>query len=225
VSDTTYQTNVYKKQGGDELVVADGGTMTVESGGTVAVESGGVLTNADGVGAAGAATAVASELGQFVQKTVLTCTAFDLGSFGDEGGQGQYAGAKLYDFPAGLILFLGAVIDGQITLTAPAIDAWDGDIGLGTAKPTDHQSGVNAAGTALLDSTATTQASSKVATVDAISAATALTESGARWVDGTSSAIDLFLNLLVDDNVAHDNTITGTFTGTITFFWINLGDI
>jgi len=63
-----------------------------------------------------------------------------------------------------------------------------------------------------------------VAVTDAISAATALTESGARWLDGTSTAIDLFMNLLVDDNVAHDNTITGTFTGTVTIMWVSLGD-
>lgn len=172
-----------------------------------------------------ATNVVATEYGDGVwHKTVLTCTAFSLGTAGDEAGVGQYLGAKLYDFPAGLICTQGAVIDGSVTLAAPAIDAWDGDIGLGTAKPTDHASGVNGAGTAILDSTATTQAATKVANVDAISAATALTESGARWLDGTSTAIDLFLNLLVDDNVAHDNTITGTFTGTVTIMWAILGD-
>jgi hypothetical protein len=38
-------------------------------------------------------------------------------------------------------------------------------------------------------------ATSKVATVDAVSAATALTESGARWVDGTGTAADIISNL------------------------------
>lgn len=157
-----------------------------------------------------------------VHKTILTCTATPL-TFGDEAGQGQYGGVKVYDFPAGLLNVLGAVIDGVFTLSAPAIDAWDGDIGLGVEAPTDHQDAANKTGL-VLQKTSTTQAVAKVATTDAVSIATALTEAGARWLDGTATAKDLFLNLLVDDNVAHDNTITGTFTGTIAFTWLNLGD-
>ena len=39
MADTTYQPKVYRKQGGDELVVADGGKITVESGGIIDYES------------------------------------------------------------------------------------------------------------------------------------------------------------------------------------------
>lgn len=35
MTDTTYQTKVYIKQGGEELVIADGGKITVESGGSI----------------------------------------------------------------------------------------------------------------------------------------------------------------------------------------------
>ncbi|MGX9144986.1 hypothetical protein [Mesorhizobium sp. 128a] len=35
--DTSYNTKVYHKLGGDELVVANGGKITIESGGTVIV--------------------------------------------------------------------------------------------------------------------------------------------------------------------------------------------
>jgi len=45
MSDTTYQSKVYHKQGGDEEVVASGGQITVESGGAIDVESGGSLKN------------------------------------------------------------------------------------------------------------------------------------------------------------------------------------
>lgn len=211
----TYQPKVYREQGGDRLVVQNGGEILVQDGGNVKTTA--------GVGAENGSQVVATEYGDGVlHKTVLTCTAVPL-TFGDEAGQGQYGGVKVYDFPAGLILFLGAVIDGAMTLSAPAIDAWDGDIGLGVEAVTDHQDATDKIGQ-LLDSTATTQAVSKVANVDAVSAATKLTESGARWRDGTGTAVDVFLNLLIDDNVAHDNTITGTFTGTITFSWLNLGD-
>lgn len=175
-----------------------------------------------GNGAKNGATVSVVEQGDGVlHKTILTCTATPL-TFGDEAGQGQYGGVKVYDFPLGLINIMGAVIDGAVTLTAPAINTWNGDIGLGVEAPTDHQDAANKTGQ-IMPKVATTTAVAKVATTDAVSVATALTESGARWRDGTATAIDLFLNLLIDDDAAHDNTITGTFTGTITVLWANLG--
>ena len=51
MADTTYQPKVYRKQGGDELVVADGGKITVESGGEIDLK---ILTNgAPGAGISG----------------------------------------------------------------------------------------------------------------------------------------------------------------------------
>lgn len=190
---------------------------------------GAVTTEADplttaGIGAKNGATVVAVEKGDGVlHKTVLTCTATPL-TFGDEAGQGQYGGVKVYDFPAGLLCIFGGVVDGALTLTAPAIDTWEGDVGLGVEAPTDHQDVANKTGL-VMPKVDIAAAVAKVATVEGASVAAALTESGARWLDGTGTAKDLFLNILVDDNVAHDNTITGTFTGTITFLWANIGDI
>ena len=48
MADATYIPKVYHKQGGDDLIIASGGTETVESGGTIAVESGGKITVAAG---------------------------------------------------------------------------------------------------------------------------------------------------------------------------------
>lgn len=49
--DQTYQAKVYRKQGGDEIVVADGGKITVESGGEIDLK---ILTNgAPGAGISG----------------------------------------------------------------------------------------------------------------------------------------------------------------------------
>jgi hypothetical protein len=42
----SYQAKIYRKQGGNELVVASGGVITVESGGSIAVNSGGLIVNA-----------------------------------------------------------------------------------------------------------------------------------------------------------------------------------
>ena len=51
MADLTYQPKVYRKQGGDELVVADGGKITVESGGEIDLK---ILTNgAPGAGISG----------------------------------------------------------------------------------------------------------------------------------------------------------------------------
>jgi hypothetical protein len=38
-----YQTGIYRKQGGDEMIVASSGAITVESGGTINVDSGGIF--------------------------------------------------------------------------------------------------------------------------------------------------------------------------------------
>lgn len=175
-----------------------------------------------GVGAKNGSTVTVVERGNDVlHKTVITCTATPI-SVADDAGVAQYGGVKLYDFPAGLIMTLGAVIDGAFTGYTSLIDNFDGDVALGTATAT---TGATLTGTEadIMPSVALTQAVSEVAVCDAVSVATALTESGARWLDGTSTAKDLFLNFVVDDNAAH-GAGTATFTGTVTIHWINLGD-
>jgi hypothetical protein len=159
-----------------------------------------------------------------IHKTTLACAAIGMGAVGDEAGQGQYASRKIYTFPKGLIAVLGATVKGNMTLTAPAIATWAGSVGLGVAALTDHQDASNKVGQ-ILPAVAVTQAVLKVAAVKTLPAPAVLTESGGRWQDGTSTAIPLYLSLLITDNVLHDNTITGTFTGTITFAWINLNGV
>lgn len=44
----SYQSKVYRNQGGDQLTVASGGTVSVESGGSVTIASGGTLSVASG---------------------------------------------------------------------------------------------------------------------------------------------------------------------------------
>lgn len=48
MADATYQPAVYRKQGGNELVVASSGLITVESGGDINLESGGDINLASG---------------------------------------------------------------------------------------------------------------------------------------------------------------------------------
>lgn len=177
-----------------------------------------------GVGAANGATVTAVEAGDGVwHRTTLTCTATPI-TISDDAGVAQYGGVKVYDFPAGLINIQGAVIDGALTagVTGTIIDAWEGDVALGTVTAT---TGATLTGTEanIMPSVAIAAATSKVGTCDAVSVATALTESGARWIDGTSTAVDMFLNFVIDDDATH-TAGTATFTGTITFIWANLGD-
>jgi len=177
-----------------------------------------------GAGVKAGATVSVQEFGDGVwHKTVLTCVATPI-TIADEAGQGQYGGVKVYDFPEGMLATLGAVIDGSVIggVTGTIIATWDGDIGLGVEVVSDHQDATGKIGV-VLQSTATSQAIAKVANVDAVTIATKLTESGARWLDGTGTAKDLYLNLLVDDSASH-TAGTATFTGTISFMWAILGD-
>ncbi len=209
------------KHEGTNITDAAAFSATAASVGTLTLTN--PVVSSSGSGAKNGATVASAEYGDgILHKTVLTCTATPL-TFGDEAGQGQYGGVKIYDFPEGLLATLGAVISGSITLTAPAVNTWGGHIGLGLEAPVDHQDAANKTGQ-VMPKVATGTAAAKVAVVGAVSVAAALTESGGRWLDGTATAKDLFLNLLITDNVAHDNTITGTFTGTVTITWINLGD-
>jgi len=70
----SYQPKVYRKQGGAEMVVADGGTLTVESGGTVAVASGSTF-NDDGAVRNVRVRATAAEINGAGGKTILAAKA------------------------------------------------------------------------------------------------------------------------------------------------------
>ena len=183
------------------------------------------LTELDAsMGAESAATISATHYGNGIyNKAVLTCIELPI-TLADDAGVAQYGGVKVYDFPEGLIKVDGAVIDGSIELgtTGTITTTWGGGIALGTVTAT---TGATLTGTEanILPEVNVAAATASVAVVDAVSVATALTESGARWLDGTATAIDMYLNLVVDDSVSH-TAGTGSFTGTVTFLWQVLGD-
>lgn len=178
----------------------------------------------DGLGAKNGSTVSSKEYGDNVlHKTVLTCTATPI-TIADDAGVAQYGGVKVYDFPAGMICTLGAVIAGAVTLgtTGTIIDTWAGGIALGTVTATTGATLVSTEAN-IMKEVDVAAAVAKVAAIDAVSVATVLTESAASWIDGTATAVDMFLNLVVDDDATH-TAGTGSFTGTITFFWMNIGD-
>lgn len=203
-----YATKNYEKQGGDEWVV--GGTLTLESGAVVSVQ--------DDIGAKNGSTVSATETAGLIHKTVITCTATPI-SVADDAGTAQYGGTgKIYDFPAGLIQCVGAVISGSITMgdTGTFINTWSGVIGLGSAAAS---TGATLTGTEadFMASNTISAATAKVATIDAVS------PSVLAPLDGTATAKDLYLNIAIADDATH-TAGTGTFTGTVTILWINVGD-
>jgi hypothetical protein len=210
------------------LTSLHGRKVGLSSAGDLVLNAGAVnvqVTDVAGVGVKNGSTVTVQEYGGgAVRKTVLTCTATPI-TISDDAGVAQYGGVKVYDFPEGMICTLGAVVSGTLTagVTGTIIDNWDGDVALGTATA---GTGATLTGTEadILQSVAVSAgASDKDGVVDAVSVATALTESGARWHDGTATAKDMYLNFVIDDDATH-TAGTATFTGTISFAWINLGD-
>lgn len=188
------------------------------------VNPGGILSSPVGAGTKNGATLEVVERGTgLIHQTVLTCTATTI-TISDDAGVAQYGGVKVYDLPLGAIMTHGAVVSGILTagVTGTIIDNWDGDVALGTATAT---TGATLTGTEadIMPSVAVSAgAADKLGVVSAVSVATALTESGARWFDGTGTAKDVFLNFVIDDDATH-TAGTATFTGVITLTWANLG--
>ena len=141
----------------------------------------------------------------------------------DEAGVVAFAGAKVFDFPEGLILFQGAVANLALTKSSAGVnDDWDGDFGLGTVTASNNAT-LAATEQNLIPTTPTPQAVSGATTAKGLSTAS---ESGI-LLDGTTTPADVFLNFLVDDA---DHDVTGTpcnliVNGTLRLYWQLLGDI
>lgn len=149
-------------------------------------------------------------------KTILTLTSVAV-TMTDEAGVVAYGGVKLYDLPEGAILFGGAVADLDITASGGINANFDGDFGVGTVTASNNAT-LATTEQNIIPTTATPQAVSSVTTANGKSTAT---ENAV--VDGTSTALDVYLNFLVDD-ADQNGGGTITVTGTISILWCNLGD-
>jgi len=177
------------------------------------------------LGASNGSTVAATEYGDgIIHRTVLTLTNHAT-TMNDEAGTIAWGGTKIYDFPAGAIQILGAVVDLSVTLsTNSGINAdFDGDCALGTAIATNADNALSSTEADILASFATNQAVNSVAAVEGQGCSLV-----AASLNGVATAKDMYLNYLVDDD-DHDvaNGTNGKLlsTGTITVHWINLGDI
>lgn len=221
MADTTYAPKVYRKQGGDEQVIADGGLQTVESGGTVSFASGSILNigttpkTTVGIGAKNGTTITAAENGDgILHQTVLTLAAYQQAIT----DANAYGGGKIYDFPAGRILLLGTtanltlsvVGDQTTTINATASVTW----GLGSAT----------ASNATLATTMVDMLPKTTAVLESGTKATTGALAASAQFDGTATAIDCFLNFGFETNTDIDGNGVLQVDGTITLTWVNLGD-
>lgn len=171
-------------------------------------------TNGNGAGVTGA-TAVEYGTG-LVHKTVLTLSK-DITTT-DSAGTGGYGSFKLYDFPAGAVEVLGTSVNLTATSASGSthglVAAADGDFALGTAAC--NAGSLTSTEADILSSTSIAQFANTAGIVTGYAGtATAL--------DGTATAKDLYLNVIFDDadSSGADDIVTA---GTVTVYWINLGD-
>ena len=157
-----------------------------------------------------------------MRKVTITLTNAEV-VLADNAAVTAYGSLKILDLPAGYILFHGAVADLDLTKSSAGVNAdWDGDIALGTVAADNGATPLAGTEQDLIPNTATPQAVAGVTTGDMQSTATEIGD----LFDGHTTAVDVYLNVLVDDA---DHDVTGTpcniiVNGTITITYTNLGD-
>jgi len=171
------------------------------------------------VGTKNGSAVTASEGGAHAfRKTTLTLVDHTV-ALTDEAGVVAYLGSKVYDMPAGSILFLGAKLDLVVTKSSAGVDDdWAGFVGLGTATASNNAT-LSSTEQNLCPTTATTATDGE----SAMKAIATSTEAAKVFANG----MDVYLNVLVADA---DHDVTGTacnliFNGTIDIFWVPLGSI
>jgi len=215
-------TTLVNESGKDQLYRSN---CTVYTSGTATALIKDTTEEVVGLGGSSTSGVTIFEKGTDVAKqTYIECNAVPV-VITDDAGVAQYGGVSVYAFPQGMLLFKGAIISGTLTagVTGTIIDNWDGDVALGSVTATTGATLVSTEADFLTSTAVSAGASDKLGVVSAISIATALTESGARWFDGTATAKELFLNFVIDDDASHTSG-TAAFTGTIVMNWEMIGD-
>ena len=160
----------------------------------------------------------ASTTSDGVLKTVIKLSGLSV-TMTDAVAAGSHGSAKLFDFPAGNLFFLGATCDltltagvGGITDTAAVV------VGVGTATLATDNATLTGTEADLVPSTAA------ILTAGVGAGKGKSLTAGAVAFDGTSTAKDAWLNIAVPDAGSTGND-TLIVSGTITLVWSNLGDV
>jgi len=195
---------------------ASGSTTTFASGSTLAINT--LSTTTNGVGAKNGTTVTAVEYGNgAIHKTVLTLTALPLTLRDTEQG----LGVKIYDFPEGRILFLGATGSVAETTTSTLTSSLNTGVtynwGVGS---TTQANGTLATTEQNIVQTTNGTASATVNVAGAASNGVGVLTP----LDGTTTPLDAFFNVGIAGADDIDGNATTTYTGTVTITWMNLGD-
>lgn len=190
--------------------------IVMKADGTAAVSIGGADALVFGsYGAAGAGGTATESIGAVNKTTIAistTLTATD--------GSAEGETVKLYTFPAGRIYILGSAIDATIVNTATAANTSDVFlVGIGSAAANDDADLSDSGETDII--TGPTLEDGAVTLTNQWEADMTC---GADSVFGTATTASLNLNMGIADACITTNNFSATVTGTMSVFWINLGD-
>jgi len=134
----------------------------------------------------------------------------------------EYQGDKIWTFPEGRILVLGAVATLAQTTTSILADTLNasstGAVGVGTTTATATTLATTTQN--LIPTTAFTSS----ATINVAGTAVSAPLAASAQFDGTTTAVVAFLNSAFATTANVDADATMTWTGTVKLTWINLGD-
>lgn len=168
---------------------------------------------------------IADETGQGLYRTTRIRFADMIVTMADDAGVVAYGGLKVYDFPEGVIEVLGSKatltrVERTVADNTGFAAAFDGDASVGTVTASTGAT-LTSTEANFCPSFSTAQAS---AGVSAGGNSVATTRVGT--IDGTGTAADMYMNLLVDD-ADQDLTTTASnlaVTGEIVVSWMIVGD-
>lgn len=208
-----------------------GGTLFARKDGFTVLDQGGTVpTSPVGAVVSGLNITCAEEgYGPF-RKTTLTFAATPLAITDAL----TYAGLKIYDFPAGRIRVLDCLASLAFTTTSVIASTLNSGVtvsyGFGSATAsaatlaTTMMNFMPGSGETVKSFTSSTTINVASAGVTGLLAAVSAAQLGA-ILDGTATAVDMFLNLAVPTNTDIDGDSTLTVTGSLQFAWLNGGDI
>lgn len=171
-----------------------------------------------GYGAKNGSTISVAEFGGIVRKTIFTMTALPLTLADATVG----AGVKIYDFPEGRLLFLGAVGAFAFTTTSTLASTLNAGVTINWGIGSTTQANGTLA-TTEQDILPTTNATAS-ATINVAGATSKGKNTAVLFLDGTTTAIDAFFNVGVATATDIDADATITISGVLTLHWMNLGD-
>lgn len=182
-----------------------------------------ITSNVSSTGGAGAVVTADGlsvlELGDgAVHKTVLLFDGYSLATT-DNGTGGHGGGAKVYDFPQGLIAITGASQNWEtITVDGTGLpNDVDFDIGVGTTVATSAMASLTGTTVDIVSKDDLTMSTS----LSAVNQFQGTVSAGA-YIDGSATAKDAYLNVSATVATA-DGDGTLTLTGTVIVTWANVG--